>query len=536
MASQDQKPTVIIGLLGTTLDTGKGPKRWERWRPTVSLCQHDDFVVDRLELIHNKRATALAQQVEMDILSVSPETTVVRHVVEMRNAWDFEEVYTTLHDFAKSYPFDTDHEDYLVHITTGTHVAQICNFLLTETGYFPGKLIQTSPPRGKKETPGTMQVIDLDLSKYDRLASRFEREYEDAVASLKDGIETRNANFNSLIERIELVAARTTDPILLTGPTGAGKSRLAKRIFDLRKHRHLVTGDIVEINCATIRGDSAMSTLFGHTKGAFTGAANDRSGLLRKADGGTLFLDEIGELGTDEQAMLLRAIEDKRFTPLGSDTEVSSDFQLIAGTNRNLIEQVHKGTFRDDLLARINLWTFELPALRDRHEDIEPNIEYELERLSQSRHQLAKFSKEAHRRFLNFATSHEATWPGNFRDLNAALTRMSTLAPGGRITTDIVEEETNRLRTFWKDPSQLKDSDLLNELLTEEAISTIDLFDQAQLKYVVEICRQSNSLSDAGRKLFAVSRSKRASTNDSDRVRKYLAKFDLNWESVSSIP
>ncbi|PCI07393.1 transcriptional regulator, partial [bacterium] len=499
MTSPKRKPTVIIGLLGTTLDTGKGTKRWERWRPTVSLCQHDDFVVDRLELIHSRQATSLAEQVEKDIHSVSPETKVVRHIIDMKDAWDFEEVYTTLHDFARAYPFDTDREDYLVHITTGTHVAQICNFLLTETSYFPGKLIQTSPPRGKKEMPGRIQIIDLDLSKYDRLASRFEREFVDAVTSLKDGIETRNKKFNQLIERIEHVAARTTDPILLTGPTGSGKSRLANRIFDLRKHRHLVTGHLVEVNCATIRGDSAMSALFGHKKGAFTGAVTDRPGLLRRADGGTLFLDEIGELGIDEQAMLLRAIEEKKFMPLGSDIEISSNFQLIAGTNRNLIERVSEGTFRDDLLARINLWTFELPALRDRPEDIEPNIEYELERFSESRNQLVRFSKEAHRQFLDFATSSQATWPGNFRDLNAALTRMATLAPGGRITVDTVEEETNRLNILWKRPSTPSPNFALSNLLSPEQIHEIDLFDQAQLMMVIETCRASKSLSDAGR-------------------------------------
>ena len=533
MKSPKRKPTVIIGLLGTTLDTGKGAKRWERWRPTVSLCQHDDFVVDRLELIHSRNATTLAEQIEKDIQSTSPETLVVRHIVEMKDAWDFEEVYTTLHDFAKAYPFDTDREDYLVHITTGTHVAQICNFLLTETSYFPGKLIQTSPPRGAKESPGRIQIIDLDLSKYDRLASRFEREYEDAVTSLKDGIETRNVAFNTIIERIEHVAARTTDPILLTGPTGAGKSRLANRIFDLRKHRHLVTGHLVEVNCATIRGDSAMSALFGHKKGAFTGAITDRPGLLCRADGGTLFLDEIGELGIDEQAMLLRAIEEKRFTPMGSDIEISSNFQLIAGTNRNLIERVREGTFREDLLARINLWTFELPALRDRPEDIEPNIEYELERFSQSRNQLVRFSKEAHRQFLNFATSPQATWPGNFRDLNAALTRMATLAPGGRITVDTVDEEIARLCALWNPTSPTGSEFALSELLTPEQIDTIDLFDQAQLAMVIKTCRASKSLSEAGRTLFAASRTRRSSTNDSDRVRKYLAKFGLSWDQLS---
>ena len=111
---------------------------------------------------------------------------------------------------------------------------------------------------------------------------------------------------------------------------------------------------------------------------------------------------------------------------------------------------------------------------------------------------------------------------------------MSTLAPGGRITVDTVEEETNRLRTVWESPGQSNHTGLLSELLTQNQISGIDLFDQTQLAYVLEVCRNSNSLSDAGRKLFAASRAKRASTNDSDRVRKYLAKFGLDWDRATS--
>src|SRR4030095_5687640 len=150
-------------------------------------------------------------------------------------------------------------------------------------------------------------------------------------------------------------------------------------IYELKRARHQVEGGFVEVNCATIRGDAAMSALFGHVKGAFTGAINSRPGLLRAADGGILFLDEIGELGPDEQAMLLRALEEKVFLPMGSDREVKGDFQLVAGTNRDLVALVRAGKFREDLLARINLWTFHLPGLRDRPEDIEPNLNYELE-------------------------------------------------------------------------------------------------------------------------------------------------------------
>lgn len=161
-----------------------------------------------------------------------------------------------------------------------------------------------------------------------------------------------------MIEQIEKVAIKSRAPILLNGPTGAGKSFLARRIFELKQARHQFSGAFVEVNCATLRGDTAMSTLFGHVKGAFTGARESREGLLRSANGGMLFLDEIGELGADEQAMLLKAIEEKTFYPFGSDRQVSSDFQLIAGTVRDLRQLVAEGKFREDLYARINLWTF----------------------------------------------------------------------------------------------------------------------------------------------------------------------------------
>src|SRR5215831_13952189 len=298
---------VTIGLLGTTLDLGKHPDRWQNWRPTVSLCRQPDLIVHRFELLHGKRDSSLANTVKNDIRTVSPETEVRLHPIEFGDPWDFEEVYETLFQFARNYTFDTDSEDYLIHITTGTHVAQICLFLLVESRYMPGRLVQCSPDRDRS-SPGTVKIIDLDLSKYDRIASRFRQEQREGISYLKGGIDTRNRAFNQLIDRIEQVAIATRDPLLLMGPTGAGKSKLARRIYELKKMRHTISADFIEVNCATLRGDGAMSTLFGHVKGAFTGALRDRPGVLRAANGGILFLDEIGELGKDEQAMLLRAL------------------------------------------------------------------------------------------------------------------------------------------------------------------------------------------------------------------------------------
>ena len=535
-----QRPTIVIGFLGVQLDRAKGPERWSRWRPSVGLCQHDDFLVHRFELLFDPKHKALAEEVKADILTCSPETKVQLIPLGIRDPWDFQEVYEALFDWAKAYAFDSDKEDYLIHLTTGTHVAQICWYLLNEARYVPARILQTSPPRGsgRNDTPaGEYSIIDLDLSKYDRIATRFAQEQEQTLDFLKSGIATRNKAFNRLIEQIEKVAVNSSHPMLLTGPTGAGKSLLASRIYELRQQRAALTGRFVEVNCATLRGDQAMSALFGHRKGSFTGAQTDRPGLLKEADKGLIFLDEIGELGADEQAMLLRAVEDKTFLPLGSDKPVTSDFQLIAGTNRDLRAEVVRGTFREDLLARINLWTFALPGLAERREDIAANVDYELERLSRRQRKQVRFNKEARDRFLKFAHSPVAKWSANFRDLNAAVIRLATLAPRGRITEECVKAEIDRLEEAWKRPGEVTTkgaSNSLPGLLSEEELAQIDPFDRAQLEYVVQICRESVSLSDAGRRLFTVSRQSKAKANDADRLKKYLSRFGISWERLRS--
>jgi transcriptional regulatory protein RtcR len=522
----------VIGFLGSTLDASKmGPTRWNKWRPTVGLCMHEDLRVDRLELIHGGLHEGLARYVTDDIAGVSPETEVRPRRLDFEDAWDFEEVYGKLLDFARDYPFDPDVEDYLVHITTGTHVAQICLFLLTEARYLPAKLLQTHPPRAAAGGPqGNWSVIDLDLSRYDSISTRFAAAAAEGSSFLKSGIETRNPAFNRMIDEIEQVAVRSRAPVLLMGPTGAGKSQLARRIFELKRVKHQVSGSFVEVNCATLKGDSAMSALFGHRKGAFTGAAADRSGLLRTADKGVLFLDEIGELGLDEQAMILRAIEEKRFLPVGADKEASSEFQLLAGTNRDLGTAVAAGEFREDLFARLNLWTFELPALRDRLEDIAPNLDYELDRFAEREGVRVSFNKEARAAYLDFAMAPDALWTGNFRDLAASVTRMATFAPSGRIDGGTVEAEKLRLRRFWSGGAARPDA--IDTILPAELLDAIDPFDRVQLAEVVRVCRRSRSLSEAGRTLFSASRARRASTNDADRLRKYLERYGLKWAEL----
>jgi transcriptional regulatory protein RtcR len=525
------RPLTVIGFLGSTLDAGAfDARRWNRWRPSVALCMQEDLRVDRFVLIHGGVHSRLAEQVAADIASVSPETTTEAHQLDFDDAWDFEEVYGKLLDFARAYPFDTDNEDYLIHITTGTHVAQICLFLLTEAHFLPGRLLQTLPPRGAPVGhPGRWSAIDLDLSRYDSIASRFVAVATESSSFLKSGIATANPAFNQMIDEIEQVASRSRAPILLMGPTGSGKSQLARRIYELKRLKHQVAGPFVEVNCATLKGDGAMSALFGHKKGSFTGATADRPGLLRTADRGLLFLDEIGELGLDEQAMILRAIEEKRFLPVGADREVQSEFQLIAGTNRDLAQAVVTGGFRDDLFARLNLWTFSIPGLSDRREDIAPNLDYELERHAAREGAHISFNKEARAAYLSFATSPAAHWPGNFRDLGGSVTRMATFSPGGRIDFGCVAREIDRLSRLWTSGTP---GDGLGSVIGQEGLAALDPFDRVQLAEVIRTCRASRSLSEAGRSLFKSSRTRRTSANDADRLRKYLARFGLEWAGI----
>ena len=425
------KPVAVIGFLGSTLDSSKfGPSRWNKWRPSVGLTMHEDLRVDRFILLHGTAHRRLADYIVEDIASVSPETG--SHCVRRLRRAGISRRYGTLLDFARAEP-SIPGGDYLI-LSRGDPrrtIACSCSERVCRAGC-------CRPSRTRGSPPMALDDHRPRYSRYDSIATRFAAAAADSTSFLKSGIETRNGAFNTMIDEIEHVAGRSRAPVLLMGPTGAGKSQLARRIHELKRLKHQIGGAFVEVNCATLKGDGAMSALFGHRKGAFTGAVADRPGLLRAADKGMLFLDEIGELGLDEQAMILRAIEDKRFLPVGSDKEAASEFQLIAGTNRGLGEAVAAGSFRDDLYARLNLWTFHLPGLADRREDIEPNLATNsIARRARERGGDQQGSTDP---YLAFAMAGEASWAGNFRDLARASRGCDALS-GGRIDVACVEAE-----------------------------------------------------------------------------------------------
>lgn len=517
--------TIIYSFLGTDLDAGFSARRWKRWRPNVGIAASTGVRVDTLVLLYQPKHASLAKRVMEDALSMKSHEGFEVELKEVDfEPFDLVSTFLMMDALRSSIDFRPENS-YLLSISTGTHIMQIASYKMVEEKRWPGLIAQCS--RGE-DLSTAINLIDLDLRQYDLIMARYRLDDLQGESKLKQGIVTLNPAFNSMVTKLQQVASKSRSPILLMGPTGAGKTAMARRLHKVKVDAGLLKGEFVEVNCATLRGDTVMSTLFGHKKGAFTGAQTSRDGLLKKANGGLLFLDEIGDLGLDEQAMLLHALEDKIFTPLGSDETVESDFQLIAGTNRDLLESVEQGTFRGDLLARINTWAFTMPGLRDRLEDIQPNITYELDALQKREGVMYRFLPQSLRRYLAYATSSDALWTGNFRDLASSVERMSTLAVNGTIDDGVVDDELSTLKAAWRRASPARAGNMTSLVDLVLPDHSLNPFEQAQLNFVLSLCGEAKSYADLGRKVFADDVGK----NPSQRVRDFLVENGLSLEKV----
>jgi two-component system, NtrC family, nitrogen regulation response regulator NtrX len=221
------------------------------------------------------------------------------------------------------------------------------------------------------------------------------------------------------------VTAPTNGRVLIYGESGTGKELVARSLHaaSLRS-----SGLFVEVNCAAIPEELIESELFGHAKGSFTGAAEDKIGKFQKADGGTLFLDEIGDMSLRTQSKVLRVLEEQRFEPVGSNQTVSADVRVIAATNKNLEQEIARGAFRQDLFYRLNVIPFYVPPLRDRKEDI----------AILARHFLNEFSSAYGKRTRELSDTAmdillRYPWPGNVRELRNLVERLVIVCPHARI-------------------------------------------------------------------------------------------------------
>ena len=270
-------------------------------------------------------------------------------------------------------------------------------------------------------------TLDDLRARLDRAASQLKVKNENRMQRLQmksemgfGSIVGQSAEMERLY-RIIAKAARSTHPVLILGESGTGKELVARSIHFAGPFKDK---PYIPVDCGSLVPTLIESELFGHLKGAFTGANQSKDGLLQIADGGTVFLDEIGELPVDLQSKLLRAIQEKEIRPVGSTKRIPINVRILAATNRDLEQAVTQGQFRRDLYFRLNVLTLRLPSLRERRDDIPLLISYFLDRLSQATGQKKTFSEQA----MALLLKHD--WPGNVRELENCLERTWALSSG----------------------------------------------------------------------------------------------------------
>ena len=279
----------------------------------------------------------------------------------------------------------------------------------------PDELLKKIEDALKKSESGDAPLASRQKASSDGMAS----------ASPSDFLEGESDSAKQLYNYVRLVAP-TTMSVLINGASGTGKEYVAHRIHQLSKR---ADKPFVAIDCGAIPKELAASEFFGHVKGAFTGALTDKTGAFVEANGGTIFLDEIGNLSYEIQIQLLRALQERKIRPIGSNKEIQVDVRLISATNEDLEQQIGKGTFREDLYHRINEFTLYMPLLKERKEDILLFANFFLDKANQEmgKH-LIGFDEQACK------TMEAYHWPGNLRQMKNTIRRATLLATGNFIT------------------------------------------------------------------------------------------------------
>ncbi|HEY4050968.1 MAG TPA: sigma 54-interacting transcriptional regulator, partial [Acidobacteriaceae bacterium] len=246
-------------------------------------------------------------------------------------------------------------------------------------------------------------------------------------ASMFEEIVGTSKALNAVLSRIEKVAL-TDSTVFITGETGTGKELIARAVH---KRSHRSARAFVSVNCAALAPTLISSELFGHEKGAFTGATQRRLGRFELADGGTIFLDEVGDLPSDTQVALLRVLQEREFERVGGAQSIHVDVRVIAATNRDLKAPVANGTFRQDLFYRLNVFPIEVPPLRERNDDIRMLVEYFVKRYAS---RCGKIIRSIDKKTLELFQSYE--WPGNIRELQNVVERSVILTSGDTLAVD----------------------------------------------------------------------------------------------------
>lgn len=386
--------------------------------PILSLLSARSF--DQIYLFNTPGTQSVTEETKGAINTLYPNTRVEILDIHLDDPTDYREILKGLRKYIQQIQETLSTATFFVAVASGTPQMHACWFLLTAAGEIPARILHVRPPHFvTKERP---LVSEVDLTSRELPIVRFqigtvpaleesEIDIESAIQQL--GIVGDHPGMRRAIE-IGAMLAPSHSPVLVFGETGTGKELFSRFIHRLSGRPK---GAFVAVNCAAIPEDLVESLLFGHKKGAFTGAIADQVGKFDAANQGTLFLDELGELPFPAQAKLLRVLQDGLVEPIGATKPYKVDVRVIGATNRDLRNLIRQGRFREDLFYRLNVGEVKLPPLRERRSDIPKHALYILDRVNGSLRRPKRLSPEA----LSRLQAH--SWPGNIRDLENVIER-----------------------------------------------------------------------------------------------------------------
>lgn len=442
-------------------------------------------------------------------IQLPPDSTVSYSAVQLSSPSAYKEIYPAVEQILLSLDERFSELQRTVHLSPGTPAMTAVWILLVKTR-FPSICIESwYDKKTGQQHVNTVELpfeIDARFTKeaLDRSDARLMQLYQGEAQiqeAFKDIITV--GGLGDALQKAQKMAIREV-PVLLLGETGTGKEVFAQAIHQGSRRSG---GAFVAVNCGALPRELAESLLFGHKKGAFTGAHQDHAGFFAQSDGGTLFLDEIGELSLDLQVKLLRVLQEKIYTPVGGTEAKQSDFRVIAATHRNLMRRVAEGQFREDLFYRLAVGVIKLPALRARVEDMNVLVDALMAQINDElADQIGYQRKKIDRSVINVIKSHP--WPGNIRELRATLLRAVVWTEGPHLSAEAFQEAMLILPA--------KDKQLLVDTITQP-IDINELMDDIARHYIPLALKQTGGNKTQAAKLLGL-KSQQVLTNKMEKV------------------
>ena len=425
---------VLTSWIGfTDIRASKGEEK-DGYGPICQAIQVRDF--DEINLISDLPSEDTEKYISW--LKSFTSSPIVLYIENLTSPTNFGEIYKAVTRVITDVQFRRGKDISLsFHLSPGTPAMAAVWIILAKTR-FPAELIESSPQGGVKTAS-----VPFDISA--EFIPDLLRKPDNQLEKLAEGLQPDAPEFSHLIHRSNIMkriilkaqkVAPRSIPVLIEGESGTGKELLARAIHHSSTRRE---GPFIPVNCGAIPDELVESELFGHEKGAFTGADSQKIGYFEAAEGGTLFLDEIGELPIHAQVKLLRALQEKEINRVGSTKPIRFDARVISATNRNLIQEIKEKSFREDLFYRIAVAIIKIPPLRDRSGDVSLIIDYLLKQINnESENEPGYKHKKISAGAKNLMLQYE--WPGNVRELQNTLMRAAIWSGEEKISPEDIKE------------------------------------------------------------------------------------------------